>query len=197
MNPKENAPELTEAAKAKHYQADSITAQKIGNPEFLSWWFEHRQAGEYFWINSNARNPEQLGQSDQGAFWAGRRIGSVTECGDYPAGNGYFCVAALKPDNKSESKRKKANFSHLPGLVLDDIGEADVVPSYMLETSPGSHHIGFKLAEAIHDPDVADRLVKAVIERGLLKPDKSGNSIVRYMRLPAACNTKHSPPFQH
>ena len=105
--------------------------------------------------------------------------------------------SSLQSDSAGNSKRRKDNFSGLPGLVLDDIGDADIEPTYKLETSPGKHHLGFRLDVPIRDPNLADRLIKAVIAKNLLGADSSGNNSVRYMRLPAAVNMKHSPPFRH
>jgi hypothetical protein len=118
--------------------------------------------------------------------------------------NTYFSVAGLAPGPDGNVSRKKANFDRMVVLVVDDaeIATIDGEPSYVIETSPGRHQVGILLQ--LSDPDCANvdlvtELVTTMAESGLISGDKSGNNVVRYVRLPRGCNGKprDTGPFAH
>lgn len=158
--------------------------------------------GAYGWVCSFSGPPRP------GAKWGGilyRSDGLLeSEVDTWYGQNTYYSVAALKADQHGDFKRRRVNFSRLLVLVVDDADQAGLqgVPSYVLQTSPGKYQIGILLDAA--DPDCSDeRLVSALINRlaamGLMSADKSGNNIVRYVRLPVGQNQKPraSGAFDH
>lgn len=163
----------------------------VSNAAFLSAIFDDLRPDEYLWTTAFAISPERA----VGGDWGGQRT-RADDCPDYPHGNAYFSVAALKPFGTSV-RRQKDNFSWLPVVVLDDVTDCVLTPTYQIETSPGKYHVGFKLTERITDEGVASRLHDELGKNKRIKADTSGNNCVRYMRLPVGCNTKHSPPFPH
>lgn len=108
--------------------------------------------------------------------------------------NTYFSVAAFTHNEDGELERTVACFHQLRALVVDDVpyDQAEQC-SYYIETSPGNGQAGILLDA--DDPDTKDAaLCKAVIQaltaRGLIKGDKSGNNLVRWVRLPVGVNGK-------
>ena len=112
--------------------------------------------------------------------------------------NTYFAVATFAADDEGELGRTQACFQQLRVLVADDVPhEAYSQCSYYIETSPGNGQAGIFLDE--DDPDTSDaRLVKAVLHQmsaqGLISGnDRSGNNLVRWVRLPGGTNGKPRP----
>ena len=109
--------------------------------------------------------------------------------------NSYFSTASLIDDAQTRSKE---TFKALHCVVLDDVGESELPPSWKLETSPNNFQLGYILDEPITDRETARRLVKEIQDNALVKGnDKNGNNIVRYVRLPEGWNDKHGEPFEH
>jgi hypothetical protein len=138
------------------------------------------------------------GPPGPGARWGGKAYGvggnAEVEIDDWNRQNSYFSVAALH-EVAGEFRRRRANFSRLLALVVDDPDRNGLqgTPSYILQTSPRKIQIGIFLDA--DDPDCAnERLVSALINRlaamDLMAADKSGNNIVRYVRLPRGQNQK-------
>ena len=108
--------------------------------------------------------------------------------------NSYFAVASFSPlDGKVQ--RRLANFGGLLVLAVDDAPLDDLrsEPSYLVYTSPGKCQAGWFLDEADLDRknlDLVSMLVTSMIGKGLIKGDKSGNNVVRWVRLPCGQNQK-------
>ena len=120
---------------------------------------------------------------------------------DLPAdANNYFSLAAFKPDEAGEYRRRKKYFQALYAVMLDDVGDKvprerlTLEPSWLIETSPGNCQAGYLLSEPLSDGPVADRLMDAIVSAGLCDPGAAGPR-ARLARLPVAVNGKHSPPF--
>jgi hypothetical protein len=158
----------------------------ITNAQFLSTIFTDL-ADEYCWTTAFAGDPNKKGE------WAGNAI-MPKRILDTPTLNTYFSVAALKGDPPA---RQKAKFSRLMCVVLDDIKDCDMAPTWRIETSPNNFQIGFKLSEPVTDVEVATRLHKALGVAGIIGNDKNGNNPVRYVRLPVGSNTKNAGAFDH
>ena len=115
--------------------------------------------------------------------------------------NNYFSLAAFRPDDAGQYRRQKARFCALYAVMLDDIGtkiamdRLTLPPSWLLETSPGNHQVGYLLREPLTDGSAADRLMNAIVAAGLCDPGANGPR-ARLARLPVAVNGKHTPPFQ-
>lgn len=112
--------------------------------------------------------------------------------------NTYYAVATFAADEEGELKRTQACFQQLRVLVADDVPQEQYTQcSYYLETSPGNGQAGIFLDE--DDPDTSDaRLIKAMLHQmstqGLISGnDRSGNNLVRWVRLPGGTNGKPRP----
>jgi len=85
--------------------------------------------------------------------------------------------------------------------MLDDVGtkvameRLTLLPSWLVETSPGNYQAGFLLRDPLTDGSAADRLMNAIVAAGLCDPGANGPR-GRLARLPVAVNGKHAPPFQ-
>lgn len=163
----------------------------VTNAEFLRTIFPDLAIDEYCWTTAFTTSPAKAKGE-----WLGRPTypGEVPET---PFGNSYFCVTALRPDNKGAIHRRKENFGRLMCVVLDDADQCDLAPTWKLETSPNNYQIGFILDEPISDLNVAERLHAALGNLKLIRIDKSGNNVVRYVRLPVGVNTKYEGSPSH
>lgn len=159
------------------------------NAGFLSAIFTGLRPDESLWNTAFAVNPEKA----NGKEWAGNSL-DPGNCQDYPHGNAYFSVSTVKPVGNILARRKE-NFSRLFVVVLDDVVDCDLMPTYRILTSENSNHIGFALSEPLDDVEVATRLHEQLNIGGRIKADKNGNNPVRYVRLPNQINTKYSPAF--
>lgn len=172
--------------------------QSLSNSRFLAYAYDLAE-GEYGWTASFRSDPGAApAEAWQGKPWTGSEAQAAL-IDQRPEDNNFFCVAALGGD---QAKRHKAQFKRLGVLLADDVDPKQLLSSapYILETSPGRYQAGVILDPA--DPDVRDQdLVEAVIGEmvgsGLIGADSSGNSIVRYGRLPVGSNTKarNGEPF--
>lgn len=171
------------------------------NSEFLAALAAGAANGTTLWVHAFDGNPDGHIGWGGGPYNAAADGQKVNEWGGR---NTYFSVAALRPDDGGEIRRRKQNFARLLCLVVDDIVVDDLMgsPSYVLQTSPGKQQAGFFLDRDCRDSaDLAlvTRLVTAMADRGLIKADKSGNNAVRYVRLPGGTNQKprDTGPWQH
>jgi hypothetical protein len=127
-----------------------------------------------------------------------------------PQANNYCAVAGFTADEKGRYRRRKDQFAGLYTLMIDDIGTKvdmsrvppSVVPTMVLETSPGNYQAVFRLREPIRDFLLADALI-----RGLTQtitgggPDPGMLGVTRVFRLPQGINgklkyTRDGQPFQ-
>lgn len=161
----------------------------ISNADFLRGLFPALQPEEYGWQCTFAPSPN----SPQ-ANWTGEPFTDFAAVKDYPHGNGYFSTALLKAPAGKPRKRRKDGFSRLAIVVVDDF-TGDTECTYRLQTSEGKCQVGWKLDKPITDVGIAERLFKALALMDLIPADKSGNNLVRYVRLPVQKNTKYQPAF--
>ena len=114
--------------------------------------------------------------------------------------NNYFSLAVFWPDEAGRYRRQKSRFGGLYAVMLDDIGtkvaeeRVTLAPTWILETSPGNHQVGYLLRDPLTDGKLADGLMNAIVSAGLCDPGANGPR-TRLARLPVAVNGKHSPPF--
>lgn len=134
--------------------------------------------------------------------WAGRpysgREAQATLVNTQGNLNTYYAVATFAHTEHGELSRTQACFQQLRVLVADDVPHEQYTQcSYYIETSPGNGQAGIFLDE--DDPDTSNaRLIKAVLHqmsvRGLISGnDRSGNNLVRWVRLPGGINGKPRP----
>ena len=137
-----------------------------------------------------------------GKAWVGQPwLGDADQDAGLPASaNNYFSLAVFRPDEAGQYRRQKASFHALYALMLDDVGtkvamdRLPLLPSWLLETSPGNYQAGYLLREPLADGHAADRLMNAVVNAELCDPGANGPR-ARLARLPVAVNGKHMPPF--
>lgn len=171
----------------------------VQNSQFMNMLAANSPAGSYLWWTAFGGSPAASGQP-----WGGQEYEQddenslIDQCDDV---NSYYSVAALIPSNDGRHRRKE-NFSRLLVLVADD-PDIDLLhekASFILQTSPGKHQVGFVIDP--DDPDasdyeVVDGVLKSMARAGLINMDKSGNNVVRYCRLPVGTNGKYTEPFKH
>lgn len=147
-------------------------------------------------------SPRDKEVTQWGGFrWAYRRGGEWTERAELPADcNQYFSVGLMRPDTVGRSdKLVYAN----PLIALDDVGtkvpiqhvrelltNRGLVPTAVVETSPGNHSLYYKIADRL-DLERGDRVRAALCGLGLSDPSVHDRS--RYMRLPYGVNAKRQP----
>jgi len=160
----------------------------LDNTEFFQRIFG--KASGHLWTCSFPESPEDSPN------WGGAeyRLGDLLTLPE--TNNNYFSIAEL-----SQPRRIKDNFIRMAVLVLDDADPSALESSYIIETSPDNYQVGFILNDTpeTRDQKYCDRALKKLIKHGLVHADKSGNSIVRYVRLPIGSNTKlrDTGSFQH
>ena len=170
--------------------ASPSTEIKISNAEFMVELFGSIPAGHHCWTTSFATSPRQASEE-----WAGHPC-TPESVAVAPHGNAYVSVATFKRGPNNSLRRDAAHFAALHLVVLDDSDHSMIQPTYKLETSSGNYQLGFKLRVPIADVGVARRLAQSLAKASLVKLDSSGNNAVRFVRLPAAINTKPNPSFK-
>jgi len=160
----------------------------IANSEFLSRVLGELPTGQHGWVCSWAGNPNDAPPG----VWGGRPYrgmpAQAAVLDKAAVCNNYFCVSIL------DGERGKEAFVRLRVLVADDVFLDDItLMSYAVETREGNFQVGIVLDP--EDPDCADRelvdkLMTALAARGMVKLDRSGNNLVRYVRLPKGVNGK-------
>jgi hypothetical protein len=108
----------------------------------------------------------------------------------------YFGTSSVTQHADGKIYNRKAQFSALHCVVLDDIGTKidastlpkELVPNYIIESSAGNYQYGFILAEPIRDIALADALIHIVYTSGYT--DGGGKLVTKAVRLPAGVNCK-------
>lgn len=110
--------------------------------------------------------------------------------------NWYFCPGLYGPDSNGQPRAKRENVHSVCVICLDDVGtKADIqvldalVPTWLIETSPGNYQAGYAFDQPVEDLDYVDQLKQKLIESGLCDPGATGG-VARWMRLPVGINGK-------
>lgn len=177
-------------------------AAAVSNSAFMRELAQPAPRGSTLWIAGFVGNPDLAGGN-----WAGQPYNPAMHSAlvdGWAQQNSYMSVAALGADGDGEWARSKKNFRRLLALVVDDVELQDLqgMPSWVVRTSPGKHQVGLFLSHddpACEDIELCSRLVTSMAQDGLIKGDKSGNNVVRYVRLPVGTNHKprSTGPAQH
>lgn len=174
-------------------QQTSYDPSLVTNTEFLSELAQATPDGSCLWVNKFHGDPGP--ESPWGGFVYTPSDHQREMCDDWNDYNTYFSVASVRQGTDGMFHRRRANFSRMLCLVVDDVELESLLsaPSWVLETSPGKTQAGFFLDS--EDPDCADEelcsaVVKSMTMRGFIGGDKSGNNSVRYVRLPGGTNQK-------
>lgn len=126
--------------------------------------------------------------------WSGHPI-KPEDCDVSKTNNNYFSISTFKPNSL---KRNLGSFNSMVCVVLDDVAQVAIKPSWKLETSPNNFQLGFILAEPITNLKEAQKLLTYITNKALvIGNDESGNNPVRYVRLPVGTNTKDGKSFQN
>lgn len=169
-------------------------ARAVANSDFLSELAKGAPKGTTLWVNHFKGEPSE----GRPGIWNGEPYGPTLAAGSIDAWadcNTYFCVSALSADKNGELRRRKTHFCRMLALVVDDIDLNDIMGaiSYVITTSPGKHQVGIFLDADCADSanaDLCDAVLKELVLRGAVALDKSGNNVVRYVRLPVGENQK-------
>lgn len=169
-------------------------SRAVANNDFLRELARAAPKGSSLWVNHFKGEPRE----DRQGIWGGEPYGATLASGainEWTDCNTYFSVSALSADQNGEFKRRKTHFVRMLALVVDDIDLDDIMGaiSYVITTSPGKHQVGIFLdadcADSA-DADLCDAVLKELVHRGAVSLDKSGNNVVRYVRLPVGENQK-------
>lgn len=112
-----------------------------------------------------------------------------------PTRNNYINASSFRLDEDGRVKARKERFAGLHFVLLDDLATkvpfdrlAGFEPTWLLESSPGNHQGGIVLDPPITDRGEAERLLNALIGKGLCDPGAGG--VARWARLPRGVNGK-------
>ena len=115
--------------------------------------------------------------------------------------NNYFSLVNFCPDEAGHWRRRKAQFTALHAIMLNDVGSKipmerlTLTPTWLLETSPGNYQAGYSLREPLNEAPLAAKLMEAVVAANLSDPGAK-DPFSQLARLPDAVNGKHEPPFR-
>lgn len=144
-------------------------------------------------------DPSAIPNERRGICWAGTLVGMTQGQLEQPQLNQYYTISQFTPEGRWPVRRK-ANFVACYVVVLDDVlekipqylAERLPLPTYRLETSPGSEHWGFKLLVPETDRRRVENLLDGLVAQGLCPDGKDPGmkGVTRYVRLPFGSNTK-------
>ena len=159
---------------------------RVTNDEFLAAIFGQSFSNEHPLVCHKAGDPDQGGW--KAVFWPCNT--------NQPDWNWYFLPSLYRPDNTGLYRAKKDLATAVYVVMVDDVGTKvsfekfeDCPPSWVIETSPGNHQLGFIFAEPLIDLNLADELKEKLINAGLCDKGATGGT-ARWMRLPAAVNSR-------
>ncbi|MBX3647164.1 MAG: hypothetical protein KF853_13615 [Rhodocyclaceae bacterium] len=115
-----------------------------------------------------------------------------------PDHNNYIAVSSFKRGDDGQHRRRKANFSRMHLVMIDDLGtkvpmkKLTLPPSALVETSPGNYQGWYFLYPPEPERWRAERLIDGMIAAGLTADasDPGMKGVTRYGRLPAGINSK-------
>nr|WP_244430890.1 DUF5906 domain-containing protein [Methylocystis sp. ATCC 49242] len=113
----------------------------------------------------------------------------------------YYCVSVFRESTAGHFVRRAECFDGQFAIVIDDVGtkinlkellRVIPLPTYVLETSPGNFHYGFKITNG-RDARVIAALIDSIISDELINPslrDPGMVGVTRVVRLPVGANCK-------
>lgn len=115
--------------------------------------------------------------------------------------NIYLTVSAMGRNARGEFRRRKENFAGGLLLMIDDLGDGpaskfplstvkQLVPTCLIETSPGNHQAVYMFDRLVTDMALFERLIKGFIAKQFLGKDTGMAGINRVFRPPAGINGK-------
>jgi hypothetical protein len=164
------------------------------NEAFLIGMFPTCMPDEAPWVTGFPGDPALTAPQN----WGGRPIVRGIPWFIRPDHNNYVCVSMFRREQDGAWHRRKANFTAMHAVMVDDIGTkvpADKLvlePSVMVETSPDNFQAWYFLDPPEVDPIRADLILKRMIAAGLTADakDPGMRGVTRYGRLPIGINGK-------
>lgn len=131
--------------------------------------------------------------------WRARVMGSTSMIDE--GANVYFCVSAMRRNERGEFRRRKENFAGGLLLMIDDLGDgpsakfplskiAAAPPSALIETSPGNFQAVYFFERLITDMAKFEGLIRAFIHAQFLGNDPGMAGVNRVFRPPVGVNGK-------
>ncbi|WP_404479319.1 DNA-primase RepB domain-containing protein [Novosphingobium sp. BL-52-GroH] len=169
---------------------------KTSNEEFIEKIFGELPDGEHTAVLAVSGDPET------NKDWSpldGTTVGSVCRANT----NNYFNCATFNLAADGTLRARGGNTVSYRALVLDDVGSKahapDIVPTWILETSPGNFQYGYALNPPATDQALVGAVQKLVFGAGY--GDKGAGGVPRWVRLPVGINGKEKyyadgKPFQ-
>ena len=166
----------------------------ISNENFIAYAFCKCAPNEAPWVSGFEGDPYSV----KPFLWGGRPILKGMPSFICPTHNNYVCVSTFKPSPDGTWHRSKNNLSAMHVVMVDDIGtkilwnKVILIPSVIVETSPGNYQAWYFLDPPVSDAIKADMLIKGMIENGLTTnfKDPGMRGVTRYGRLPEGVNAK-------
>lgn len=169
----------------------------VTNDQFLKTIFGENQPFAH--VTSFRDDPTNIESSARGRCWGG---GYYRNTLILENSNQYFTISIFNPDETGKARRRKNLFMATYVIVADDVREKlDIeqvkrlpIPTYKLETSPGSEQWGWVLSQPCTDRNMVENLLDGLVEKGLSPSGKDPGmkGVTRYVRLPEGVNTKAS-----
>ncbi len=166
----------------------------ISNQEFLECIFG--ESYPFAHVTSFSYDPNAIPADKRGYAWSGGYYKDTP----LESGNQFYTVSLFTPDEKGRSRRRKATFSGLYVVALDDVREKlDITqvqrlppPTIVLKSSLHSEQWLYVLTAPCTDMNMVDNLHDGLITRGLApnSKDPGQKGVTRFMRLPEGVNTK-------
>lgn len=115
--------------------------------------------------------------------------------------NVYFCVSAMRRNERGEFRRRRENFAAGLCMMVDDLGSglgakfpltliAPLPPTGLIETSPDNFQAVYIFEEAIADVGVFDALIRGFIAKAFIGSDPGMAGVNRVFRPPVGVNGK-------
>jgi len=166
----------------------------VSNIDFLSYGFKGLGEDEQFWVTGFPNDPLSVPPWQ----WSGYGAPPGLPVCIHSTHNNYIAVSSFKRGTDGKYHRRKANFSRMHIVMVDDVGtkvpleRLVLSPSVQVETSPGNFQAWYFLKVPEPDPRRAVRLIDGMIENGLTADasDPGMRGVTRYGRLPVGVNGK-------
>lgn len=181
----------TKAVSVQLLKSSKSKGIEVSNAEFIANAFAGIGADEVPWV---AGFPGDVATADHRVWFGGPITGHMPRF-IRPNHNNYVCVSSFHRAEDGKYRRRKAGWSGLHTMLLDDIGTkvpADtalrLAPSCLVETSPGNFQAWLFLKQPERSLQRAQALIDGLIKAGASDPGASGQT--RYGRLPTGINGK-------
>lgn len=167
----------------------------VSNELVLNELFRNMTPNERVVLCSVTGDPGKAGFS----AWTGVPWELGTPCHLKPKHNNYVAISSFGHNAKGEYRRRKDQFGGLHAIMIDDIGTKvhmdaiprDLIPTLVVETSPGNYQASFFLQEPHLEQEECEDSIRQIIQKvtgGGVDPGMAG--VTRVMRLPEGVNAK-------